>query len=216
MTASPQRFPLVWPAHRPRTDSWRRRQGKFSAAGRPISMAQAVQRLDTELERLRAIYPLLSTNIALRLDGVPRSNQSAPADPGVCVYFTLKGKPFALACDSYTKVEQNVAALAAHLDATRAIERHGVATAAESLEAFSALPPPTAGASHPAMARGWREILGFAPNFPTGYDPADALTLIGVRYRERAGRAHPDNGGSDAVMAELNAARDAARKEVQA
>ena len=146
---------------------------------------------------------------------MPRSNQSAPADPGVCVYFTLKGKPFALACDSYTKVEQNVAALAAHLDATRAIERHGVATAAESLAAFSALPPPSSGGSQSPTARGWRDVLGFAPNFPTGYDPADALTLIGLRYRERAGRTHPDNGDSDSAMAELNAARDAARKEVQ-
>lgn len=210
---NPQRYPLAWPSHRARTDSWKRRIGKFSSAGKAITMAQAVDRLDKELERLKAHYSLLSTNVALRLDGVPRSGQSAPADPGVCVYFTLKGKPFALACDTYTKVEQNVAALAAHLDATRAVERHGVATAAESLEAFSALPPPTA--SGTPTARAWREVLSFLPSFPAGLDRADALSLINSKYRERAASAHPDSGGSDAAMAELNAARDAARKEVQ-
>lgn len=210
---NPQRFPLAWPAHRPRKPSHQRRQGKFSSGGKPLSMAYAVGRLDAELQRLGAMYPVLSTNVELRLDGQPRSNQANPVDPGACVYFTLKGKPFALACDTYTKVEQNVAALAAHLDNTRGIERHGVATAAESLEAFSALPPPAG--STTLATRGWRDVLGFAASFPHGYDPADAMTLIGVRYRERAGKAHPDNGGSDAAMAELNAARDAARKEVQ-
>lgn len=209
---SPQRFPLTWPAHRPRKPAFARKAGKFSADGRAITVAAAVDRLDGELSRLGAIYPVLSTNIELRLDGRPRSGQGNPADPGACVYFSLKGKPFALACDTYSDVAQNIAALAAHLDATRAIERHGVASAAETLEAFSALPPPT-GAT-PETTRGWREILGFAANFPTGYAPEDALVLIGVRYRERAPKAHPDNGGSAAAMAELNAARDAARKEV--
>lgn len=209
---SPQRYPLAWPAHRPRKPAYARKVGKFSADGRPVTMAVAVDRLDGELSRLGALYPVLSTNVELRLDGRPRSGQGNPTDPGACVYFSLKGKPFALACDTYSDVAQNVAALAAHLDNTRAIERHGVASAAETLEAFSALPPPS-GASTPAT-RGWREVLGFHAGFPAGYDPTDALSLIGVRYRERAPKAHPDNGGSEAAMAELNAARDAARKEV--
>lgn len=210
---SPQRYPLVWPANRPRTSSWDRKPGRFSADGRDITMALAVDRLDGELTRLGALYPVLSTNVELRLDGRPRSGQRAPDDPGVCVYFSLKGRPFALACDRYRTVEQNVAALAAHLDATRAIERHGVATAAETLEAFTALPPPSGSGASPA-ATGWRVTLGLSPTFPQGLGREDALTLIGVRYRERAAKAHPDNGGSDAAMAELNAARDAARKEV--
>lgn len=210
---SPQRFPLAWPAHRPRKAAGARKSGKFSADGRPVTMAVAVDRLDQELNRLGALYPVLSTNVELRLDGRPRSGQGNPSDPGACVYFSLQGKPFALACDTYTDVAQNVAALAAHLDHTRGIERHGVASAAESLEAFSALPPPSGATSQ--ATRGWRDVLGFAPTFPAGYATEDALTLIGVRYRERAGKAHPDNGGSDAAMAELNAARDAARQEVQ-
>lgn len=210
---NPQRFPLAWPAHRPRTRAWDRKPGRFSADGRDITMTVAVDRLDTELNRLGALYPILSTNVELRLDGRPRSAQRAPDDPGVCVYFSLKGKPFALACDRYRTVEQNVAALAAHLDATRAIERHGVATAAETLEAFTALPPPASAGV--IVAHGWRETLGLSATFPGGLGREDALALLGVRYRERAAKAHPDNGGSDEAMAALNAARDAARREIQ-
>lgn len=212
MTA-PQRFPLAWPAHRARKTAAARKAGKFSSDGRAITVAVAVDRLDGELSRLGALYPVLSTNIELRLDGRPRSGQGNPADPGACVYFTLQGKPFALACDTYGDVAQNIAALAAHLDHTRGIERHGVASAAESLQAFSALPPPSASTS-PAT-RGWRDVLGFAATFPNGYDPADARTLIGVRFRERAGKAHPDSGGSDTAMTELNAARAAALQELE-
>lgn len=35
-------------------------------------------------------------------------------------------------------------------------------------------------------------------------------------YREKAKRAHPDHGGSDAAMAELNEARAAGLKELRA
>lgn len=213
MTA-PQRYPLAWPAHRPRTSSWRRRNGQFKAHGRPVTIADAYDRLDRELTRLGGLYPVLSSNLELRLDGQPRSGQRQPADPGVCLYFSLKGKPFALACDTYGDVAQNIAALAAHLEATRAIERHGVASAAESLEAFIALPPPAAGAAGATRIRSWREVLGFLEAFPHGLTAIEAMDLIAKRYRRLAGVAHPDNGGSDAAMAELNAARDAAHREL--
>lgn len=210
--SAPGHFPLAWPPERPRTPAWKRQYGRFKADGRPVTMAVAVDRLDAELGRLGAAYPMLSSNVKLRLDGRPRSGEPRPTDPGACVYFLLKGKPFALACDSYESVEQNVAALAAHLEATRAIERHGVATAAETLEAFSALPPPSAGARPP---RTWREILGFDAAFPAGFSADEAETLISGRFRERAKAAHPDHGGSTAAMTELTAARDAALQEVK-
>lgn len=209
---SPQRFPLAWPAHRPRTSSWDRKPGRFSADGKDVTLAVAVDRLEGELGRLGALYAVLSTNVELRLDGRPRSGQRAPSDPGACVYFSLKGKPFALACDRYRSVEQNIAALAAHIEAMRAMTRHGVSTAVEALQAFTALPPPSSNAAPPVT--GWRETLGLSASFPGGLCAEDALALLGVRYRERAAKAHPDNGGSDEAMAALNAARDAARREI--
>ena len=41
------------------------------------------------------------------------------------LYFHLKKQPYAMACDRYTTVADNLAAIAAHIDAVRAIERHG-------------------------------------------------------------------------------------------
>jgi hypothetical protein len=208
--SEPTRYPLAWPPGRPRRRQHERKAGNFSTSRqdggnswrtkRDITITQAMDRLTTEVERLGGRYPLLSADLELRLDGAPRGGQAQPADPGVCLYFSLGGKPMAMACDAYTRVEQNIAALAAHIEATRAIARHGVATAAETLQAFEALPAPF------DAVRDWRKILG------------DCDTITGVRdaWRAKAQEAHPDRGGHHAAMAELNAARDAALKELSA
>lgn len=213
MSKSPSRFPLQWPAHRPRTDSWKRKPGRFKADGRDITAAVAMGRCEEELERMGAVYPILSSNLELRLDGRPRSDKAPPSDPGVCLYFSLKSEPFALACDRYSTAPQNIAAIAAHLDATRAIERHGVASAAESLRAFSALPPPDVSTS--PQARPWRAVLGFSDVFPEGLELEEARGVIRGRWRDRAVTAHPDKGGSEAGMADLNRARDEALAHVE-
>lgn len=191
-----QRFPLAWPAGKPRTGSLYRKRGAFKADGRNITVDRAFQRIDYELDRIGGKNPLVSSNVELRVDGRPRMDRSPPSDPGVCLYFDLGGKPHALACDAYETVAQNLAAIAAHLEATRAISRHGVATAAEMFTAFVALPQP----------KTWREIFGLSARARM-VDVEDA-------WRRLAASNHPDRGGSHALMAELNAARDAARKEL--
>ena len=142
----------------------------------------------------------MSSNVQLRRDGLPYSGQREPEDRGVCVYFQMQGKPYAMACDLYTTVADNLAAVAAHIEATRAITRHGVASAAETLQAFQALPPP--GGRH------WTDVL----NLPRGTD-AEAIKSA---HRKLLAGAHPDQGGSHDRMAELNAARDAALKDTPA
>lgn len=207
---TPDRFPLAWPAHRPRTPAAQRRQGQFKKSGKLLSPAEAMARVENELERIGGWLPVLSSNLELRLDGRPRADRAAPADPGVCLYFTLKNQPFALACDTYTEAAQNIGALAAHLESTRAITRYGVASAAETLQAFSALPPPSSG------VRSWRDVLGFDSLFPGELSAAEAKATITVRHKTRLQAAHPDKGGSDAAAAELNAAKDAAFAELDA
>lgn len=207
---TPDRFPLAWPAHRPRTPSSQRRRGQFKSKGKPLSPAEAMVRVEDELERVGGRHLVLSSNLELRLDGRPRGDRAAPADPGVCLYFALKNEPFALACDTYTEAAQNIAALAAHLQATRAITRYGVASAAEQLQAFSALPPPA------SAARSWRDVLGFEPNFPGELSVIEAKALIDIRHKTRLKAAHPDKGGTTEAAAELNAAKDAAYAELEA
>lgn len=204
MAEAPQRFPLAWPKHRPRTKG--RKQGRFTYKNghetKAISTNMAMERLDAELNRLGAQLPILSSNIELRLDGRPRSGTN-PTDPGVALYFQLGGKPHTMACDTYTEVSQNIAALAAHIEATRAIERYGVATAAEVLQAFTALPPPTAVVT-PRIPLAddvkWWEVFGIQPEVAT-MEEIDAL------YRVKARTA-----GTAEKITILNMARDAARE----
>lgn len=207
-----QAYPLQWPMGRPRTRE--RKRAVFGKMGKSdfgswqrrkeLSVSDAVRRLQDEVDRLRVTDYVLSTNLALRRDGLPRSDQRAPSDPGVCLYFKLKGKPHALPCDTYDRVADNIAAIAKHIEATRAIERYGVATMEEMFTGFAALPPP--GAKRP-----WRDVMGFPPDWRGG--PSD----IEVRWREVAKNVHPDRpGGSNDAMAELNAARTEAMREIGA
>jgi hypothetical protein len=196
---APSAYPLAWPAGKPRTPPSQRKFGRFKRNGQWLTNAAAADRVEAEVARLGGRYLLISSNVEVTLSGRPRSGQKEPEDKGVCVYFQLGGKPYAMACDRYTTVADNLGAIAAHIDATRAIERHGVASAAETLQAFMALPSYGVG-----PIRQWWEVLGVPVRAP--------LAEIEAAYRRLASERHPDAGGSDAAMAELNAARDAARR----
>jgi hypothetical protein len=57
----------------------------------------------------------------------------------------------------------------------------------------------------PAPRRPWQEVLKCATT-----DPRDKIE---TSYKRLAKLAHPDAGGSEAAMSELNVALDAAKKE---
>lgn len=201
-------YPLQWPAGWPRTPAGNRKQGQFSVADRkahyvgrkPVNIETAISRVRDELERfgLRDRGDMIvSTNLQVNLSGLPRGNQGEPADPGVAVYWqTPKSGMRVIAVDAYTRVADNIAAIAATLDAMRAIERHGGAQVLErAFTGFAALPsagPP------------WWTVLGVRPDAT-----ADEIRAA---YRQKAAERHPDSGGSEAAMSELNVARDEALK----
>lgn len=211
-------FPLSWPIGWKRTHPHYRREAKFGRAsqrhsgpyvpGRPLTMAEAVQRLLDEMKRfaVREDTLIISTNVALTLAGLPRSGQRKPEDPGAACYWTdpFNGAPRVMAIDQYTRVEDNIAALAATVEAMRAIERHGGAVILErAFTGFTALPAPGQGAK-----REWWDVLQV--------DRA-TVTREGCKaaYRRLASQFHPDKpGGSHEAMTELNAAQEAALKEV--
>jgi len=198
-----QAYPLRWPPGRPRKQPSKRKAapfGKQGSQGRRVELtiADARERLQSEVDLLRAGSVVLSTNVELRLDGQPRSDRRAPEDPGVALYFTLDGKPHVLACDTYQRVADNIAALAAHIEATRKIERLGVATAAEMFAGFQALPAP---GSTP-----WWQVLALKPTATC----AD----IEAAFKRLAHERHPDRpGGSHDMMADLNRAKSEGLEE---
>jgi DnaJ domain len=214
--SNPTRYPLQWPVGWKRTPESRRAFGKFGTQKQStvgswktrenLTIAQAARRLQDALERMAVNRDsiILSTDLRLNLDGSVRSAQAQPRDPGAAVYWKdpYTGQARCMAIDLYTKVEQNIAALAATIDAMRAIERHGGAAILDrAFTGFTALPPPIVA----GMARPWWEVLKV---------PRDAKREdVKAAYRRLASAAHPDKGGTEQAMAELNVAQEQALKE---
>jgi hypothetical protein len=196
---TPDRFPLAWPTGWPRTPRAQRQRARFASRGQTLSVADGLKRLSAEVDRLGARYALVSSNVEVRLDGWPRSGQPEPADVGVALYFQLHGQARVLACDRWTRVADNLAAIAQHIDALRRIDRYGVGTMAQAFAGYTALP---------AQASPWWTVLEFA-------DRPTSLAAVEQRHTELARRHHPDRGGSLDTMAKINAARDAARRDLE-
>jgi len=200
-------YPLDWPP------GWRRttertsakfvgRKGKWTGPEnerryqnqQPVTILQAIERVREELRRfgVEDEHVVISSNLPLRVDGLPRAD--SPADTGVAVYWT-KGKEGqrCMAIDRYDRVADNLAAVAATLDAMRAIERHGGATILDrAFAGFKSLPAPE---------QPW-QVLGIPMTAP--------VEQIEIAYRRLASKVHPDHeGGSEREMARINAARDA-------
>lgn len=177
-------FPLSWPDGWPRTKH--PKQSNFTA-----SFVKVRDSLFAQIKLLGGTYIVLSSNVPLRLDGLPRAGQPQPADKGVAVYFLRRGRQMVFACDRWNKVEDNMRAIEKTIDALRGVERWGASEMMErAFTSFEALPPP----------RSCWDILGLRPGAPNDE--------IEKAYRSKARSAHPDTGGSDAAMAELNRARE--------
>lgn len=189
-------YPLHWPGGWPRTRY--RQSAKFSKKvdngryqeSKQLTIADALKRLQSELDLLGARDEILSSNLQRNLDGSPKSNQAEPADRGVAIYFKLRGEPMALACDKWDRCADNIAALAAHIGALRGMERWGVGTTKQVFAGYQALPAPEQ----------WWNVLGVKSSA--------TVPEINAAFREKAASAHPDKGGSDAAMARLIRARD--------
>ncbi len=118
MNDNPDAYPLNWPPGRPRSHC--REHALFKT-----TMGAAVQDVRREVRMMGGADLVISTNIELRKDGFPRGDRSAPWDKGVAVYFKLRGKPMAFACDRWDRVEHNMRAISKTIEALRGIERWG-------------------------------------------------------------------------------------------
>jgi hypothetical protein len=199
--------PLHWPEGWPRSRG--RKSGQFGKQESrnngisswkqktDITMADAMRRVKVELERLGinvADDSIVSTNLKLNLSGLPRGDQGVPSDPGVAVYFQKKNGPMrVIAIDAYYRVRDNLAAIAATLEAMRAIERHGGAQILErAFTGFAALTAP---------GKNWWDVLEVRQDA--------SRDVIEANFKRLARDRHPDRGGSDEAMAALNEARAA-------
>ena len=196
-------YPLRWVEARPRTDPCDRKFALWRNDGRRLTLTVARQRLRDQVGAMtkpgqvyRVTDMVLSTNIRFTASGTRDQNVSRrdPEDPGVAFYFALDRRSHALACDRWDTVQDNIAAIAAHIEALRGQERWGVADIAQAFAGHVALP---------ALEQWW-QILGVSSS-------AD-VAAIDAAWRAKMQFAHPDRGGTDAAAARLNQARDDGRR----
>ncbi len=213
IAAYPLQWPEGWPRAKTRESSrFHSTERKYFTIGggsyrqaRDLTIADGLERVLSELSKMGLDRKdiVVSTNLQTRLDGLPRSGQGEPSDPGVAVYWQPKKGPMkVLAVDRFDRVADNLAAVAATLAALRSIERWGGGQILDrAFTGFTALPGPE-------TKRTWRDVLGVPPH---ERDPGK----IREAYRLAASRAHPDKGGSHERMTEVNKAWACALEELR-
>lgn len=209
-------YPLSWPIGWPRTERSARKSASFSTrcatngrllSTKPISVFDATSRLTKELSaftrmgRTWRVDPnriVISTNIPLRRDGLPRSDAREPDDSGAAVYFSIDEIPTVLACDKWYRVADNIAAIAAHIGALRGQERWGVGSMKQAFAGYVRLEEKTEESC-------W-EVLGIGPvSKGLGCE-----NIIKDAYRRKVRETHPDKGGSPEAFDRVVRARDIA------
>lgn len=212
----PTRSPLSWPTWFPRTNEEERVHGRF---GNKVYKGYGKERLTIAEARDRVLEQLgmfnrvgkrprcdtrgviISSDFELRGDGLPRSGQRKPLDPGAAVYFTLDGEPRVIPCDAYKTIEDNLAAIAATVDALRTIERHGSQMFKAAFTGFGALPAPK-----PIAEMNWRDVFDYYG------DDIDAVEAI---YKKARKAAHPDHGGTTDKFNQVQQAWEQAQQELK-
>lgn len=200
------KFPLCWPVSYKRT-KWPER----SRFGANTSFGKARDEMFKQVEMLVSYYDrksiILSTNIALRLDGIPYAGMKQPEDKGVALYFKYKDKQVVLCCDKWDKVEHNIWSIAKTVEAMRGIERWGVSDFLEhSFTGFTALPPP----SKEPIRKEWWMVMSYSQK------PGNASwdwAGVEAQYKSLAKKLHPDMPtGSTVAFQELQTAFTEAKR----
>ena len=189
---------LDWPAGFERTDpSERSRSKKFD-----VTLSKAFSDLETQLERLGVDDFRYSFDAQQRKSDQRPYSRASPDDPGFVLRWSMDGDQFAVACDHYSKLRDNVRSVGLYLKEKRLMENRPVQTG-ESEFANARLPPAeqddvvVAGAGeHEAP----HEILGVAPDAPD--------EVVRSAYRALVKDAHPDNGGSQREFRRLEEAKE--------
>lgn len=165
-------YPLNWPYDYPRSKN--RLRGRFRT-----TFARARDGVVAEIKRLGGKNAIISTNIPLKLDGMPYATFRPLEDTGVAVYFTFKNNSTVLCCDKWLHVEDNLYAVQLTIEAMRGMDRWGCSEMLNRIfTGFKALADPN------QQHRHWTEIFG-----ATLLDSYEKVKSI---YREKCMECHPD------------------------
>lgn len=175
-------YPLQWPVGRPRTPDHKKKYGQLNK----MPGGRIRQLLLDELRKMHVDNFVISSNLAVRNDGLPYANQKKPDDTGVVLYFTRKGKDIAIACDAWYTIDANLRAIGMTIEAIRGMERWGTEEMVDrAFTGFAALPESTI--VTPYTAKPWFEVLEVSPNA--------SPETIRAAYKSHLHKTHPDHGG---------------------
>ena len=167
-----------------------------------------LQKLEKEIEELNGrniVIQLALTERDLRLDGWPRAN-ARPSHPGVIVTFDSFHGSLQRVCDEFPDWVSNMRGIAYTMERLRTAEAYGVTKGGQQYRGWQALPPPPAD-NTPNNAVDAARVLASV----SGMDMAAILSepaYFQRAYRAAAKRCHPDVGGSEATMKQLNLIAD--------
>jgi len=193
-------YPLQWPAGWKRTASSSRQRAQFGKSKQSqhgnwrtkerLTVAEGIKRVLATLQKMNIpdYQVIISTNMAVRNDGLPYSGRKDPEDPGAAVYWRPYGSSAetqhkCMAIDQYDRLADNLAAIAGTLDAMRAIERWGGADILDrAFQGFAALPE--------YASTGWWTVLDVAREAQR--------EIVERAYKVLRSRYHDDRPTADA------------------
>jgi hypothetical protein len=191
----------AWP-HKP-TPTY---QQKPWPNGRKITITSALDAVDDELRRMgcarRAYIEADIDEKHIRLDGELRSSATTRS-PGCIIYASHRTLgELRWACDRFSKLQFNIRAIAATIEALRSVDRYGCVRDQQQFTGFKALP----GEAGTTMERDAAfEILR---KYSLLFLPADSTEeTIGKAFLSARARVHPDrNQGYQGAWDEVIAA----------
>lgn len=128
-------YPLQWPENWARVPAGDREKARFK-----VTLAEAVEDLLAELDKMGASNIVITSGLPTRQDGLPYSTGNCD-DPGVAVYFVLGDKEHVFPCDRWDRPAANIRAIGLTIQSMRGIERWGaVGMVSRAIGGFAALP----------------------------------------------------------------------------
>lgn len=190
---------IDWPPQFDRTaDHEREPNNSFD-----VTLARAFSDLETELDRLGVDdYDYEFDAQQRKKDKRPYSRANSD-DPSFVLRWSMGGEQYAVACDRYSRLRDNVRTVGHYLNEKRKMEDRPVETG-ESEFANARLPP---GEGEDSVV-----VAGSASKQPhevLGVDPDAPDAVVRGAYRELLKERHPDHGGTEAEFRELQEVKEA-------
>ncbi|QLG62220.1 J domain-containing protein [Halorarum salinum] len=188
---------LDWPAEFRRTPPADRSPNRSFE----VSLHDAVEDLAKEMGRLDVDDWRLSTAMdhQTRNPNYPYANQPEPDDPGVVLRWSMDGDQFAVACDWYNRVRDNLRSVGLYVAEKRKMGTRPVTTG-ETEFANARLPPGDDEESAVPVTPSPHSVLGV----DRGADDEE----VNAAARELLKEHHPDHGGERQAFMRVKWARE--------